>query len=163
MRFLQKAVALVCAAGLLTACAADGQGIGSAASNASAPFSVPGPVTPVESWYVQVRPQIGQLEQSITYAQRVVRRPEHHGLNAACRAIRTDVTLVRAAPDSPDAAVRQAVTRETDAFDAAATQCLAGDYRQAGRSVNVGHHWAEVGGRRLRALLHLPPKAGALL
>jgi hypothetical protein len=165
---IKIAAGLACAATLLTACASTGgAGIGSAPHPSSTTHHVAtAPVrstTPTGVWYAKVRPAVSELEQSITYAQRVVRNQDHRGLTSACRAIRTNVASVRVAPKAPNAGVRHALAREIDAFDAAAVQCLSTDYRRAGHSVDVGHRWAEVGGRQLRVLLHLPAKSGAPL
>lgn len=136
----------------LAGCASSGSGF-AAGSDSTVSHSSAAPAS-IVTWYRQTGPKISTLEQSITYAQWMVRRPSHRGLPAACTRIEKNVAIVRAAPSAPDSVARTAIAQEIKSFELAAEQCLRGELTAAGKSVDAGHRHAEVAGRRIVALLH---------
>ena len=155
---MPKAVRTTVAVGAATAllavlpgCASAGSGIVTTAKHST---TAARPVAPIVTWYHQTEARISAVEQSITTAQWMTRRPKHRGLSAACTKIRTNVIAAQAAPTAPDARVRTELAAELGDFARAADECLQGHLDAAGRSVDAGHAHAEVGGTRVLALLH---------
>lgn len=64
-----------------------------------------------------------------------------NAVNSDCSSLKSDVVTFEADPAAPDPTVRSDLAHAMDAYSTAATECLDGDYADAGTDENTGTKW----------------------